>query len=146
MIAERFTFQIKPGECDNAVEFAKNGKKNVWPDIPLGYQMAGTNILSRHTRDLGHLDVPHSLRSTLVHRLPNDPERVFGFFRPDPIHHLIVFLLLSLIFCYGRFIQPHRTHIVAPQPNMPVTKLVLQIGMAIEDHQGTFTFQVPNEA
>ena len=33
MIAERFTFQVKPGKWDKAVKLAKEGKKNVWPFI-----------------------------------------------------------------------------------------------------------------
>lgn len=31
MIVERFTFSIKPGNLDEAVNWLKEGRKNIWP-------------------------------------------------------------------------------------------------------------------
>jgi len=74
------------------------------------------------------------------------PEGVFRFFRADPIDHLVVLFLLSHLLRDRRFIQSHRTHIVAPRPQVPVPILVFQVGMSIKDHQRTLPLQVPHEA
>jgi hypothetical protein len=73
------------------------------------------------------------------------PKGVNVLFCTNPIHHLIVVFLLSHIFCDGRFVQPHRTDVIAPRPKVPVAKLVFHIRMPVKDHQGALAFQIAHK-
>jgi hypothetical protein len=73
------------------------------------------------------------------------PRGLFCFFRCDPIHHLVVFLLLSDLFGDGRFIPSNCAYIISSPPKMPISKLEFQVGMSIKDHQRTLPIQVPHE-
>jgi hypothetical protein len=73
------------------------------------------------------------------------PEGVIPFFGADPIHHFVVLFLFPHIFRDGRFIQPHGADILPPCPEVSIAILVFQVRMVVEDHQGTFPFQVPHE-
>ena len=45
MIVMQYTFQIKPGKFDEAINLAKDGRKNIWPFFSCKISFASSNIL-----------------------------------------------------------------------------------------------------
>ena len=71
-------------------------------------------------------------------------ERVYKFFEAHLIGYLVLLQLVFDIFLYAFFVFTYRIHKIPSCPEMPISVLVLQVCMPVENHQAAFPFQVPH--
>ena len=62
-----------------------------------------------------------------------------NFHTREEIIHWIISLILAIFLNCG-FIKPYCTYIITFCPEMPIPKLVLEVGMFVKHHKCTFTF------
>ena len=65
-----------------------------------------------------------------------------NFYTREEIIHWIISLILD-VFPYRGFIKTYCTHIITFCPEMPIPKLVLEIGVFVKHHECTFPFKYP---
>ena len=71
-------------------------------------------------------------------------ERVHKLFEAQLVCNLILLQLLSDVLLNALFVFTYRIHEIPSCPEMPISVLVLQIRMSVENHQATFPFQIPH--
>ena len=62
-----------------------------------------------------------------------------NFHTREEIIHWIISLILDIFLNCG-FIKSYCTHIITFRPEMPIPKLVLEIGVFVKHHECTFSF------
>ena len=62
-----------------------------------------------------------------------------NFHTREEIIHWIISLILTIFLNCG-FIKSYCTHIITFRPEMPIPKLVLEIGVFVKHHECTFSF------
>ena len=64
---------------------------------------------------------------------------VLKFYTREEIIHWIISLILDIFLNCG-FIKPYCTYIITFCPEMPIPKLVLEVGVFVKHHECTFSF------
>ena len=73
----------------------------------------------------------------MVERLLATRKRVLVLFPTEAVLDLILLFLFPNVFLYGCSIDPYCTYVISRCPEIPVSVLVLQVRVPLEDHHRT---------
>ena len=81
----------------------------------------------------------------MVERLLATRKRVLVLFPTEAVLDLILLFLFPNVFLYGCSIDPYCTYVLSRCPEIPVSVLVLQVRVPLEDHHRTLSLEISHD-